>query len=100
MARFLAIAALVKFPRGFVADPYAGLERDLARRHDLELVADTPIRMLVLRSPLAPPGSWLGPPYLSDDGLHPNTDGSKLLARNVADALVRRLGPAILRPDE
>lgn len=91
---------LVEIPRGFVADPYAGLERELARRHDLELVADTPIRMLVLRSPLAPPGSWLGPPYLSDDGLHPNSDGSKLLAGRVADAITRRHGPTILRSGE
>jgi lysophospholipase L1-like esterase len=88
---------LMEVPRGFISDPYAGLERELARGLDLELIFDTVIRRLVLRSPVAPPGSWTGGPYLSDDGLHPNANGARELARAVADALAGMYGPQILR---
>ncbi len=95
--RIGAEVVLVEIPRGLIVDPYAGLERRLARRHDLELVADTPIRKLVLGSPYAPPGMWLDPSRrLSDDGLHPNRRGNRLLAEAVAGALVRLAGPEIL----
>jgi acyl-CoA thioesterase-1 len=80
---------LIEVPRGFVVDPYAGLERELARRYDLELISDTTIRRFVLSSPVAPPGSWQGGPYLSDDGLHPNALGNAVLARRVSAALAR-----------
>lgn len=84
---------LVEIPRGFISDPYAGLERDLARHHDLELISDTPIRKLVLFSPHAPPGIWLPRAYhLSDDGLHPNARGKRLLAEEVAKSIARLLG--------
>lgn len=65
------------------------------REHDLELVSDTAIRNLVLWSPHAPPGMWIGEPYLSDDGLHPNTNGNKDLAERVAKALAGMYGEEI-----
>lgn len=96
-----AEVVLVEIPRGFVTDGYRGLERELARQYDLELVSDTAIRQIVLMSPYAPPGMWLAPDRrLSDDGLHPNARGSRLLARRVAAALARVYGAKILRsPD-
>jgi acyl-CoA thioesterase I len=81
---------LFEVPRGFVYDPFAGLERELARRHDLELINDGAIRSLVLRSPWFP--ARLGEP-LSDDGLHPNAAGNVHLARLAAAALERVFGP-------
>ena len=93
-----AAVILIEVPRGFIVDPFAGLERELARRHDLELVPDTPIRQFVLSSPVAPPGMWLGGPYLSDDGLHPNHRGNVLLAQRVLAALTHLFGERILRP--
>jgi lysophospholipase L1-like esterase len=89
---------LMEIPRGFIVDPYAGLERELAREHDLELISDTAIRNLVLWSPACPPGLWTGGPYLSDDGLHPNAHGDEYLAAVVAHSLARLYGPQILRP--
>lgn len=71
---------LCEIPRGFVVDPYSGLERELARTYDLQLVPDTAIRMLVLRSDSFPWADWLGGPRLSDDGLHPNVAGARHLA--------------------
>jgi lysophospholipase L1-like esterase len=93
-----AEVVLMEIPRGYLTDPFAGLERDLARQYDLELVPDTAIRRLLLASPRLPPGMWTGGPYLTeDDGLHPNDLGNRLLARYVADALERMYGPAIRR---
>lgn len=86
---------LLEVPRGFVTDPYVGLERQLAREHDFELIPDTVIRRFVLESPVAPPGMWSGGPYLSDDGLHPNQRGNELLAKVVLRALTRICGPAV-----
>ncbi|NQT16385.1 MAG: hypothetical protein HQ582_26745 [Planctomycetes bacterium] len=84
---------LMEIPRGFITDPYAGLEREMARRHDLELISDTPIRKLVLFSPHAPPGIWLPRGRrLSDDGLHPNARGRRFLAGEVAKSVARLLG--------
>jgi lysophospholipase L1-like esterase len=84
---------LMEIPRGIISDPFAGLERELARRHRLELIPDTAIRMMTLRSPMAPPGQWFPQKWhLSDDGLHPNARGNQFLARSVADALVRMYG--------
>ncbi len=80
---------LVEIPRGFCRDSFGGLERELAREYDLELISDTMIRKLVLWSPLAPPGMWTSGPHLSDDGLHPNAHGNRLMADEVAGALVR-----------
>jgi lysophospholipase L1-like esterase len=84
-----AAVILIEIPRGFIFDPWFGLERQLARKHDVELVPDSVIRSFVLSSPFAPPGMWLGEPYLSDDGLHPNRRGARRLAERVALAIDR-----------
>lgn len=89
---------LFEIPRGFVTDPYAGLERELARRYSLELISDAAIRQLVLFSPYAPPGLWMKDGHLSDDGLHPNSQGNLHLADQAARALGRMYGPEILLP--
>jgi lysophospholipase L1-like esterase len=89
-----AEVVLVEIPRGIVIDPFAGLERRLARHDDLELISDTTFRWFFLFGPYAPPGRWLPPQWhLSDDGLHPNDRGNQLLASRVRDALVRLFGP-------
>ena len=84
-----AEVVLMEIPRGFITDPFAGLERELAREHDLELVSDTAIRKLVV---------W-GPRY-SEDGLHPNARGNALLAGYIAAALERVFGPAVRVTEE
>jgi lysophospholipase L1-like esterase len=81
---------LFEIPRGFVMDAYAGLERELAREHDLELIEDGAIRQLVLFNPSSPLGAWTGR-LLSDDGLHPNAAGHEFLADRVERALRRVL---------
>jgi lysophospholipase L1-like esterase len=86
---------LVEIPRGFITDPFSGLERELAREYDLELIPDTAIRMLVVRSPAIPVvGDW-AKPHLSDDGLHPNEAGAKMLAEIVHRALQYLYGPPV-----
>ena len=87
---------LVEIPLGFVTDPYAGLDRELARTHDLELISDGAIRQLVYFSPFTPLGRWTGR-ILSYDGLHPNDAGNAFLADRIEDALVRVYGPPIQR---
>ena len=86
---------LMEIPRGFIVDPYSGLERELARKLDLELIPDTVIRNLILLSPSSPLGDSLSKPYLSDDGLHPNPMGAHYLAKKVGRSLVRMYGPNI-----
>jgi acyl-CoA thioesterase I len=86
---------LMEVPRGFIVDPFAGLDRELAREQDLELISDTAIRNLVLWSPSCPPGAWTGGPYLSDDGLHPNARGDEYLAGVVRRSLLRLFGPTL-----
>lgn len=88
---------VMEIPRGFIRDPFCGLERELAREHDLQLIGDGAIRNLVLWSPFAPPGMWTKGPYLSNDGLHPNDRGMEWLARRVADALVSMYGGEVLK---
>jgi acyl-CoA thioesterase-1 len=92
-----ADVVLFEIPRGFIRDPFAGLERELARTYDLELIPDTAIRQLVLRSPTFPLSSVLGTEHLSADGLHPNKVGARCLAQVVRDALERMYGSAILK---
>jgi acyl-CoA thioesterase-1 len=88
---------LVEIPRGFITDPFAGLEREIAREHDVEILADGAIRQLVLWSPVAPPGMWTdSESHLSDDGLHPNEMGNIHLAQCVAKSLQRIFGREIL----
>ena len=87
---------LFEVPRGFITDPFAGIEREIAREHDAEVVPDGAIRQLVLWSPTAPPGLWTDRDlHLSDDGLHPNEKGNVHLARCVASALERVFGRKI-----
>lgn len=88
---------LVEIPRGFVRDPFRGIERQLARQFDLELISDTLIRQFVLYSPVCPPGAWLPTDqHLSRDGLHPNDNGNQLFAQSVASKLAKLLGDEIL----
>lgn len=89
---------LVEIPRGFISDPFDGLERELAAKYDLQLIDDSVIRNLVFYSPIMPPGIWLDPSNrLSDDGLHPNELGNKYFARVVLQALMKTLGDRIAR---
>lgn len=90
-----AEVVLIEVPRGFMIDPFRGLERQIADEQDLELVADSAIREWVLWSPILPPGMWFPASRLSDDGIHSNPRGSAHLARQVADALERMYGPQI-----
>jgi lysophospholipase L1-like esterase len=94
-----AHVVLLEIPRGFIVDPYSGLERELARKFDLELVPDTAIRILVLRSPSSPLGSILPKPFLSDDGLHPNISGAKYLAETFKMTIVKMYGLPVLNSD-
>lgn len=92
-----AEVVLMEIPRGFIFDPFASLEREIAYEHDVQLVADTWLRQVVLMSPVAPPGMWLPNERLSDDGIHSNPQGSRVIARRVAHAiqtLLRNAAPA------
>ena len=91
-----AEVVLFEIPLGFVSDPYSGLDRELARREDLELLSDGAIRQLVYFSPFTPLGRWTGR-ILSYDGLHPNEAGNAFLADRVEASLVRVYGPGIQR---
>ena len=92
---------LVEIPRGFITDPYYGLERQLARQYDLQLIPDSMIRNIVFWSPIIPPGSWVDASWRnSDDGLHPNDRGNKMMAAHVATALADVFGDEILTSDE
>ena len=87
---------LMEIPRGFMIDPYASLERELAYEHDLQLVDDRWLRHIVLMSPAAPPGMWFKTEQLSDDGIHSNPKGSRAIAEFVAEALADLYGDQIL----
>jgi len=86
---------LFEIPRAFVMDPYGGLERELARKYDLELIHDGAIRQLVIFSPFTPLGK--SGRVLSDDGLHPNAAGNAFLADRVEAALARVYGGSLQR---
>ncbi len=88
---------LVEIPRGFISDPYDGLERELAAEYDLQLVDDSVIRSFIFNSPLLPPGIWLDPKHhLSEDGLHPNQLGNEHFANVVCESLKKVFGDSIL----
>ena len=88
---------IVEIPRGFVSDPYDGLERELASKYDLQLIDGSLIRSFVFNSPIMPPGIWLNPNQrYSDDGLHPNSRGNEHFARVVCESLVKIFGDSIL----
>lgn len=86
---------LMEIPRGFMIDPYACLERELAYQYDLQLIDDRWLRHVVLMSPAAPPGMWFKSHQLSDDGIHSNPKGSRAIAEFVTEALVQLYGPQI-----
>jgi hypothetical protein len=76
---------IVEIPRGIIQDPFYGLERELTREFDLELVPDTIVRRCFFFSPIMPPGIWIDKKYhLSDDGLHPNAIGQVEFAKAAA----------------
>ena len=88
---------IVEIPRGFITDPFTGMERSLAWRFDLELISDSMIRRFVFFSPLVPPGSWLSEDYhYSKDALHPNARGNHLIVDNVCKALRNVFGEEVL----
>lgn len=92
--RIGAEVVLFEIPRGFVMDGWTGLERGLAREHDVELVTDGAIRQLVIFSEF----SGLGPAVgrnLSSDGLHPNARGHEFLADRLESAPRRIFGDSI-----
>ena len=85
-----AIVVLCEIPRGFIQDPWYGLEREIARDFDLQLISDTMIRRLIYWSPIIPPGAWVSADHrLSKDGLHPNGAGNQMMAETVAAALAK-----------
>lgn len=86
---------LMEIPRGFILDPFASLEREIAYQHDVQLVSDTWLRQIVLMSPIAPPGMWMPNSQLSDDGIHSNTRGSAVIAERVAMALRAMYGDQV-----
>lgn len=89
---------LVEIPRGFVSDPYDGLERELAAEYDLQLIDDSLIRSFIFNSPILPPGMWLSPERrYSADGLHPNKLGNKHFARVVCESLRKLFGDSIVK---
>lgn len=93
-----ATVVLVEIPRGFINDPYFGLERELSSYFDLQLIPDSMIRRLCYWSPVVPPGSFFGKElHNSNDGLHPNERGNKLMAAYVAAALQKVLGPKVVK---
>ena len=99
--RMGAEVVLMEISRAYMSDPFWGLEREIAREEDVELMPDTAMRILFLHSPSLPPGSWWGGPYLTDEsGLHPNAAGNQVLAEHVTRALERLYGPAILKRDD
>jgi lysophospholipase L1-like esterase len=91
------MVVLVEIPRGFISDPYDGLERELSAKYDLQLIDDSLIRSFVFNSPILPPGMWLAPvKRYSDDGLHPNEMGNKHFAHVVCKSLAKIFGDSIL----
>ncbi len=89
---------LMEIPRGFIFDPYASLERQIASEKDVQLISDTWLRQIVLLSPIAPPGRWMSEhARLSEDGIHSNEQGSQKIANDVARVLESMYGEALLK---
>ena len=83
---------LVEIPRGFISDPYDGIERELAAKYDLQLINDSVIRSFIFNSPILPPGMWRDPSRrYSKDGLHPNELGNQYFAKVVKASIDRVL---------
>ena len=90
---------LLEIPRGFIIDPFASLEREIAYEKDVQLLSDTWLREIVLLSPIAPPGRWMSKQsQLSDDGIHSNQRGSKSIATRVANTLRKMYGADVILP--
>jgi lysophospholipase L1-like esterase len=87
---------LMAAPRGLIRDSYAEIELSLARQYDLHVIHDSVFRWIVLRGATTPIGAVLGEPYPTDDGLHPNSRGSRLVAERIAAALRDIYGPQVL----
>ena len=82
-----AAVVLFEIPCGLVTDPTRGVFREVAREHGAQLIPDTAIRKLVFCSPFFPPCKWGWLPQLSDDGIHPNARGNRMLAETVKRAV-------------
>jgi len=83
-----ASVVIVEIARGIVNDPWFGLERQLAREYDLDLIPDTMMRRISYWSPVLPPGRFVSDSWhLSKDGLHPNDAGNRMMAKKVAGYL-------------
>jgi lysophospholipase L1-like esterase len=92
-----AEVVLMEIPRGFIFDPYASLEREIAFEKDVQLVPDTWLRQVVILGPVFPLGRWFPDQRLSDDGIHSNRRGSEAIARRVAAALRKMYGEDVLK---
>ncbi len=90
---------LMEIPRGFIFDPFRSLEREIANEHDVQLVSDTWLREIVIRSPIVPPAKWYPAWQLSDDGIHSNPKGSHRIALRVCEALEHMYGPSLFHDD-
>lgn len=91
-----AEVVLMEIPRGFIFDPYASVERQIAYEKDVQLVPDTWMRQLVILGPAFPLGMWFPQLRLSDDGIHSNPQGSEAIAKRVASALHQMYGDEII----
>ena len=91
-----ADVVLMEIPRGFIFDPYASVEREIAYEQDVQLVSDTWLRQIVILGPAAPPGMWIPDLRLSDDGIHSNRKGSQSIAKHVLAALKDMYGSQIV----
>lgn len=87
---------LAEIPRGFMVDPFRSLEREIAYEQDVQLIPDGMIRQLIIWSPFCPPGMWMPQSRLSDDGIHSNAHGGQTMARQVAMAIEKVVGPEII----
>ena len=88
---------LMEIPHGFIFDPFASVERQIAYEQDVQLISDTWLRQIVLQSPIAPPEIWMSDEsHLSGDGIHSNARGSQKIARDVASVLRKMYGEAIV----
>lgn len=87
---------LAEIPRGFMVDPFRSLEREIAYEQDVQLIPDGMIRQLIIWSPFCPPGMWMPQSRLSDDGIHSNAIGGRAMARQVAIAIEKVVGPEII----
>lgn len=91
-----AEVVLMEIPRGFIFDPYASLEREIAYQEDVELVPDTWLRQIVIMGSASPLGMLMPEWRLCDDGIHSNQRGSKSIAKHVAVALHEMYGDQVL----